>query len=97
MQFSKWVDSLWRHHCVERLFALPTWRLNKQLPVLTTLIVLFCTVLVSPPALLLLLLQGQLLVTYTLTPKHRVYRLRPDGLAEPKWESDPSKQAGKIG
>uniref|UniRef100_A0A383V4I4 Uncharacterized protein n=1 Tax=Tetradesmus obliquus TaxID=3088 RepID=A0A383V4I4_TETOB len=41
--------------------------------------------------------QGQLLVTYALTPKHRVYRLRPNGLAEPAWESDPSAVFAPLG
>ncbi|WIA44576.1 hypothetical protein OEZ86_007300 [Tetradesmus obliquus] len=41
--------------------------------------------------------QDQLLVTYALTPKHRVYRLRPNGLAEPAWESDPSAVFAPLG
>jgi hypothetical protein len=35
--------------------------------------------------------QNDLFVTYTVTPKHRVYRLRPNGSAELAFETDPSE------
>lgn len=35
--------------------------------------------------------QGQLLVSYTLAPKHVVYQLQPSGLAERRFETDTSK------